>query len=64
MMLHFPEYMFGYLTSENTVLLYYSDIIIVMTDCNLLRLHTVSRPMKPKNYAYIGHIHRLWAVAF
>jgi len=28
MMLHFPEYMFGYLISESAVPTYYSDIIL------------------------------------
>jgi len=56
--------MFGYLISESAVLTYYSDILIVMADCGLLKLHTVLHPIKPEHYAYIGHVHGLWALAF
>ena len=63
-MLHFPDYMFGYLISESAVLTYYSDILIVMADCGLLKLHTVLHPIKPEHYAYIGNVHGLWALAF
>jgi hypothetical protein len=48
MMLHFLEYVFGYLICESMVPTYYSDVITALAGSGLLRFDPVSHPRKPK----------------